>query len=48
MLCALQVYEMSQAAARVQWQQRLLYTDAGGVASTGSNGLLALLQVRLG
>lgn len=41
----LQVYEMGEAAARQQWQQRLLYTDAGSIARTGTNTLLAVTQV---
>lgn len=41
----LQVYEMSEAAAHQQWQRKLLYTEAGGIAATGSEGLLALRQV---
>jgi hypothetical protein len=41
-----QVYEMSEAAAQQQWQGKLLYTEAGGIATTGTDGLLALHQVR--
>lgn len=44
-LLLLQVYEMGEAAARQQWQQRLLYTDAGSIARTGTNTLLAVNQV---
>lgn len=40
-----QVYEMSEAAAHQQWQRKLLYTESGGIVTTGTDGLLALHQV---
>jgi hypothetical protein len=40
-----QVYEMSEAAASQHWQHKLLYTQAGGIATTGTDGLLAIRQV---
>jgi hypothetical protein len=45
LLSWLQVYEMGEAAAQQQWQQRLLYTDTGSIAWTGTNTSLAVNQV---
>jgi hypothetical protein len=36
---------MSEAAASQHWQRKLLYTQAGGIARTGTDGLLAISQV---
>jgi hypothetical protein len=40
-----QVYEMSPGAAQHGWAQLLLYTDAGAVVSTGSDGPLTYKHV---
>lgn len=41
-----QVYEMSPDTATQQWQQRLLYMNDGGIATTGTDGVLAVHHVR--
>lgn len=44
-LHVLQVYEMSQRTAQHAWQQRLAYSQAGAILSTGTDGLLSVQQV---